>query len=86
LIDHGFTVDHENWGYRYSIDVAWPSGETFRIGIPASHVSREVERALYEFSGLDDVIQKVAAIKRLPEMISYEDWEASLKSAAADDA
>ena len=85
LIDQGFAVDHEDSGYRYSIDVAWPSGETFRLGIPASHVSREVERALYEFSGLDDVVQKVAAVKRLPEMISYEEWGASLESKADDD-
>ena len=89
LVDHGFTVsginaDREHDGYPYSIVVAWEGGETFRVQIPMTYVSREVERALYEFSGLDDIIQHVAAVKRLPEMISYEEWEASLKSQATE--
>lgn len=85
LIERGFVVSDDDQAYRYSRDIAWPNGEGFRLRIPTSQVSREVERALYEFSGLDDVVQKVAAVERLPEMISYEEWEASLASAATVD-
>lgn len=85
LVDQGFTIDQKDKAYRYSVDVSWQSGESFRLDIPSSYVSREVERALYEFSGLDDVIQKVVAVKRLPETIPYEEWEASLKSVATAD-
>jgi hypothetical protein len=89
LVDEGFTVSginsqDEDEAYSYSVEVAWPTGDAFRVKIPSAQVSREVERALYEFSGLDDVVRKVASVKLLPELISYEDWEASLKSTATD--
>lgn len=89
LVDQGFTVvginaTSEDQPLPYSVDVSWPNGERFRVGIPMSQVSREVERALYEFSGLDDVIQKVASVKLLPEVISYEDWNASLEAQASE--
>lgn len=73
---------HDDQGYPYSVEVSWPTGDRFRVGIPSSRVSRDVERALYEFSGLGDVIQKVASVKLLPELISYEEWDASLKAQA----
>ncbi len=86
LAHEGFTVSgiSDDEAYPYSVDVSWPTGEALRFNIPSSHVSREVERALYEFSGLDDVVRKLASVKLLPEMISYQGWEALLKSTAAD--
>jgi hypothetical protein len=85
LAENGFTVagvngERENKAYRYSVEIAWPTGEKFRVQMPTSQVSREVERALYEFSGLDDVVRKVSSVKLIPETISYEDWDASLKA------
>ncbi|WP_155772112.1 hypothetical protein [Mycobacterium asiaticum] len=88
LAERGFNVTGMNGeprddAYPYSCKVAWPTGETFRLGMPSSQVSREVERALYEFSGLDDVVQKVASVQLLPDLISYADFEASLEAQAA---
>lgn len=90
LAERGFNVTGMNGeprddAYPYSCDVAWPTGETFRLGMPSSQVSREVERALYEFLGLDDVVQKVASVQLLPDLISYADFEASLEAQAAHD-
>jgi hypothetical protein len=90
LVDEGFgvvgiNVTPDDQSLPYSVDVSWPTGDTFRIKTPMSQVSCEVERALYEFSGLDDVVRKVGSLKLLPETISYEDWDASLKAQATDD-
>lgn len=90
LAKRGFNVTGMNGeprddAYPYSCDVAWPTGGTFRLGMPSSQVSREVERALYEFLGLDDVVQKVASVQLLPDLISYADFEASLEAQAAHD-
>jgi len=89
LVNQGFTASGitsggDNEGYPYSIDVGWPTGETLRFKIPSTQVSREVERALYEFSGLDDVVRHLASVKLLPDLIPYDEWEASLKSEATD--
>jgi hypothetical protein len=85
LVDRGFKVvginaTSEDQKLPYSVEVSWPTGDRFRVETPMNQVSREVERALYEFLGLDDVVQKVASVQLLPEYISYEDWDASLKA------
>jgi len=90
LVDQGFAVvginaNPDDQSLPYSVDVSWPTGDTFRVQIPTNQVSREVERALYEFSGLNDVVRKVASVKLLPETIAYEDWDASLKAQETDD-
>ena len=85
LAESGFTVagvnsESTNDGYPYSVKIGWPTGEDFLLQLPSSQVSREVERALYEFSGLDDVVRKVSSVRLIPNTISYQAWDASLRA------
>ena len=79
LADRGFTIEPEDSdlaqrGYRYTVDLVWPTGETECMAIPYSSVRHHVHTAIHEFSGLDYVVDHVAAIRRVPETISREDW------------
>ena len=85
LIDEGFTVPKKGGEGTYSVEICWPTGDKFRVQTPTNLVSREVERGLYEFCGLKDVVQKIASVKQLPQVISFEDWDASLKPQMTDE-
>ena len=74
LVDLGFNAAPADGhpldlDYPYSIEVEAETGESFRVGVPSTYVLDEIDRAVYEFSGLDDVLRKVAVIKQLPEHI-----------------
>lgn len=90
LVDAGVSVVGTNateadQSLPYSIEISWPTGDKFRVDTPMAQVSREVVRAIYEFLSLEDVVQKVASIKLIPELISYDEWDASLKAQTADE-
>ncbi len=84
LADRGFKVagissEKVDAGSSYSVDVRWPTEECLRLHVPSGQVSREVERAMYEFSGLEDVIQKVSSVQTLPERFTFDEFDAAMK-------
>jgi hypothetical protein len=79
LADRGFAIEPEDSNlaqrhYPYTVDLEWSTGETVCLAIPDTAVQHHVQTAIHEFSGLDYVVDHVAAIRRVPEIISREDW------------
>jgi hypothetical protein len=79
LAERGFAIEPENSnlaerGYPYTVDLKWPTGETECLAIPYTSVQHHMHTAIHEFSGLNYVVDHIAAIRRMPEAISREDW------------
>lgn len=84
LAERGLTIEPEDGdlarrGYRYTVDLVWPTGETECMAIPYTSVQHHVNTAMHEFSGLDYVVDHVTAIRRMPESISRTGWLASVE-------